>query len=867
MKISARKVLPWQLIEDFTRYRQFLALLLALSIFFVALIVCWELLKTINLQDIKNAFDKLSFRAVLFACLSAMGSYIMLICYEWSAARYAGVDLKRSTIAVGGICASAIGNAVGLSALSGGAIRCRLYFKYGLTTIDVARMSIFVTLSLGFTLPLLAAVAALIHPHDTMLALHLSAGQVWLIAGGVVGLYAGLLLYLYCHRLTQRPNPDSQLFQFLHWSIRLPNLKLASCQFLITLFDVLLAGAILYFLIPNQPNFITFIMIYIIALVAGVLSHVPGGVGIFEAIMLAAFSSQIGAAQLTVALIIYRIIYILLPLIPAGILLLINEGKQFLTAPQVDENETGIAAAIMAVLVFVAGVVMMFSSIIPGYNHPFVTTLIPNKVVNLAHLSASLIGVLCLLLAMGLRRRLYSAWNVSIILLVLGSCCSLLSGLHWIETSFLSAITLLLIKFRTTFYRKSRLRVLPYSLKSFAICFCLIALLVWLTLFIYQNATYNQSLWWQFELDSHAPRGLKMALASFILLTCIMLYWLFRPSLPVINLPKQEELNKAYQIILNSKQPEGLLAMNADKSLLFNQTQTAFIMYAKRRRSMVALYDPIGDSGERAELIWAFRDLCDQHHLRPVFYHVKAANLPFYMDIGLQAIKLGEEALVNLAEFDLTSKGYKDLRYTWNRGQRDGLSLKFYAPGTAPLDELKTVSDAWLSNKHTKEKKFSLGSFSKQYLDRFTIATIEYQGRIIAFVNLLETDQHYSASIDLMRVVQDIPKLTMEFLMVGLILHYQQKGFKYFSLGMVPLAGMQRRRGAPIIQRLGALVFRRGGRFYNFQGLRRFKDKFATHWEPRYMAVPTGLDPLVALIDTTILISGGITGLKKGKKS
>ena len=156
--------------------------------------------------------------------------------------------------------------------------------------------------------------------------------------------------------------------------------------------------------------------------------------------------------------------------------------------------------------------------------------------------------------------------------------------------------------------------------------------------------------------------------------------------------------------MLNSKQPEGGLAMSGDKSLLFNQSHTAFIMYARRGRSMVALYDPIGnDSAARADLIWAFRDLCDQHHLRPVFYQVKANNLPFYMDIGLRIVKLGEEALVNLQEFDLNSKGYKDLRYTWNRGQRDGLSLRFYPPGTAPIDELKAVSDAWLKNKQAKE--------------------------------------------------------------------------------------------------------------------------------------------------------------------
>ena len=865
MKILARKVLPWQLIEYFTRYRQFITLLFGLSIFFVALILCWHLLKDINLCDLKNAADTLSIKAILFACLSTIGSYLMLIGCEWSATRYAGVKLKSSVITLGGICASAIGNAIGLSALSGGAIRCRLYFKQGLTTIDVARMSIFVTLSLGFTLPLLATLAALMNTKNTMLALHLSKNWIGLISSGIISLYAGILIFLYCNRLKTKPNKDTQLFQLFHWSIRLPNLRLASYQFVIALIDTVLAGAILYFLLPVQPHFTTFIMIYILALVAGVLSHIPGGVGVFEAVMLAAFSSEIGAASLTVALIIYRIIYILIPLFIASFLLLINESKHLFTLPEVKETETGIAAIIMAAAVFFAGVVMMFSSVLPGFNHYLVNTFIPNKIINTAHLVASLIGVLCLLLAVGLRRRLYSAWVASVILLFLGSICSLLRGLHWIEAGTLLTIAMLLIYFRHAFYRKSRLNVLPFPIKSFAVCFCLIAVLVWLILFIYQDVPYNHSLWWQFELDTRVPRALRATLGSFILLICIMLYWLFHPALPILNSPKREELIKAHQIILDSAQPEGGLAMTGDKSLLFNESHTAFIMYAKRGRSMIALYDPIGDNTKRADLIWAFRDLCDAHHLRPVFYQVKAANLPFYMDIGLRTIKLGEEALVDLEEFNLSSKGYKDLRYTWNRCQRDGLSLEFYAPGSAPLDELKVISDAWLKNKHSKEKQFSLGSFSKPYLDNFTIATIKFEGRIIAFVNLLETNQHYSASIDLMRFAQNIPKLTMEFLMIGLILHYKEKGFKYFSLGMVPLSGMQRRRGAPLIQRLGALVFRRGGRFYNFQGLRRFKDKFATHWEPRYMAVPAGLDPFVALIDTTMLISGGLTGLKKKK--
>jgi len=288
-------------------------------------------------------------------------------------------------------------------------------------------------------------------------------------------------------------------------------------------------------------------------------------------------------------------------------------------------------------------------------------------------------------------------------------------------------------------------------------------------------------------------------------------------------------------------------------------------MYARRGRSLVALYDPIGSTQQRAEMIWQFRDLCDFHHARPVFYQVRAENLPFYMDIGLTAIKLGEEARVDLERFDLEAKGkeMKDLRYTWNRGTRDGLSLEIHEPGQAPLDELKVISDAWLTGKNVREKGFSLGRFSPEYLQHFRIAIIHFEGRPVAFANLLETHSHELASLDLMRAHPEAPKLTMEFMMVGLIQHYKSHGYARFSLGMVPLSGLQPRRGAPLTQRLGSMVFRRGEQLYNFQGLRRFKDKFQPDWEPRYMAVPAGLDPLVALADTAALIAGGLTGLVK----
>jgi phosphatidylglycerol lysyltransferase len=238
-------------------------------------------------------------------------------------------------------------------------------------------------------------------------------------------------------------------------------------------------------------------------------------------------------------------------------------------------------------------------------------------------------------------------------------------------------------------------------------------------------------------------------MGSAVLLVIVSLTWLLRTARPVIHLPTEDELQRASRILLASDQPDGGLALTGDKALLFHPSDNAFLMYARRGRSLVALYDPIGPAQERAEMIWQFRDLCDLHHARPVFYQVRAENLPFYMDIGLTAIKLGEEARVDLRRFDLEAKGkeMKDLRYTWNRGGRDGLSLEVHEPGQAPLAELKEISDAWLEGKNVREKGFSLGRFSPEYLQHFRIALIRFQGRPVAFANLLETHSNELASL------------------------------------------------------------------------------------------------------------------------
>ncbi|MGY1446070.1 bifunctional lysylphosphatidylglycerol flippase/synthetase MprF [Pseudomonas chlororaphis] len=854
-------------LELLSKYRQPIGMVVTLLLFGIALIACRHLLSELDLYALHDSILDVPKPALLGALAATVVGFVILLGYEWSASRYAGVNLPPRTLALGGFTAFAIGNAIGLSLLSGGSVRYRLYARHGVGAGDVAHMTLFASLSLGCALPPLAALATLSNLPAASAALRLSEGLLASIAGAVLLLCAILVIGIYRRRLPEQPLPDNLLVKAGRRTLRLPGRRLTLLQLLITALDVAAAATVLYLLLPEAPPFGAFLLVYLLALAAGVLSHVPGGVGVFEAILLAAFADKLGAAPLAAALLLYRLIYVILPMLVACVLLLINEAQRLFQTRQSLRVASGLAAPILAVLVFLSGVVLLFSGVTPEIDTRLqhIGFLIPHRLVDASHFGASLVGVLCLLLAQGLRRRLSAAWILTTILLLVGAVLSLLKGFDWEEASLMTLTASLLAVFRRSFYRPSRLTELPFSPLYLVASVCVLGASIWLLLFAYQDVPYSHQLWWQFTLDADAPRGLRSLLGAAVLLVVVSLTWLLRTARPVIHLPNGEELDRAAKILMASSQPDGGLSLTGDKALLFHPNDDAFLMYARRGRSLVALYDPIGPTQQRAEMIWQFRDLCDVHHARPVFYQVRAENLPYYMDIGLTAIKLGEEARVDLNRFDLEAKGkeMKDLRYTWNRGTRDGLALEIHEAGQAPMDELKVISDAWLTGKNVREKGFSLGRFSEDYLKHFRIAIIRFEGRPVAFANLLETYSHDLASLDLMRAHPEAPKLTMEFMMVGLIQHYKNHGYARFSLGMVPLSGLQPRRGAPLTQRLGSMVFRRGEQLYNFQGLRRFKDKFQPDWEPRYMAVPAGLDPLVALADTAALIAGGLTGLVK----
>lgn len=845
----------------FRRNQQRIGIVVTVLIFILALFTFAHLVEDIDRKSLTTAFGNVSWYSIGLAIIAATTSYLMILGYEWSASHYANAKLPIPTLALGGLSAAAIGNALGFSMLTGGTVRYRIYSKKNISALAIIQMTIFASLSLGLALPPIAALMSFTDVTYSAKALHMNETLLIIVASLVILGYIIFLAVASRFISPEHPSKDSRYLCFGLLNIRVPSMRITMLQFLITFLDMLAAGTVLYCLLPASADipFGTFLTVYLLALAAGVLSHVPGGLGVFEVVLLAAFQSQLDKPSLLAALFLYRFIYVIMPLIIACMTLLIVEARRFASTRQTSQISTAVAPVI-SLFVFISGILLILSSIIPepAYKLDTLFLVSPSIVINGAHVLASLTGVCCLIVAHGLWRRLHSAWNLSFLLISMGIMLVLISNLDWLVALFLIFTLGILATFRKIFYRASALLDIVCSIPTLITTGCMLAIAIWFYMFTYRHTPFTIELWWHFDLYSNAGRGLRAITADIILFVVIIITWLLHTSPPKIFTPTTEQLEQAKKITLNSNQPNGALFFSKDKDILFNTSKDAFIMYACHDRTLIALSDPIGNPKYYNELIWQFRDYCDLHNARPVFYQINAKNISHYMDIGLTIIKLGDEITVELSNLDIEQEDKTYLKQIWQVGNTNNLSLKIYNAGELSFDKIKTIIDSSPYKKQEKIRGFSLGKLTENYLQNFRIATIDYRGEMIAFANLLETDTKQLAKVDLIQAVPNAPKLTIEYLLAATALKLKEEGIKHFSLGLSPVAELKPHKNAPLAFRLGSLAFRRSYSFYNVAGLNRFKEKFHPNLEARYIAIPPGVDPFIILTDIAALIAGNI---------
>ncbi len=302
----------------FARIKPWLPALLTLLLLGLALLALRELTREIDYGEMLAQIHATPTSALLLSALFTLLSFVALAGYDLSALAYLRIRLPWPTVALGSFAGYAVGNTVGMGALSGGAVRLRVYGAAGMPTFRVAQLMGFISAGFGLGITFIGAIGLLWGADRAEAVLGV---PIWVMHG--VGLFT-LAFISWVIWLCAR----GRHFTLFGHEITLPTMRLAVVQIAVSALDLLFAATALWVLLPltGEVSFMDFLAFYVIGVSLGVILHIPGGVGIFEAMILLAYGNSLPGPALAGALVLFRSIYYLAPLALAVLLLVLREA-------------------------------------------------------------------------------------------------------------------------------------------------------------------------------------------------------------------------------------------------------------------------------------------------------------------------------------------------------------------------------------------------------------------------------------------------------------------------------------------------------------------------------------------------------------
>ncbi len=308
--------------------------LLILLIFLGAAWLLYERLKRFSFQQIHQSLTGIPISHITVAALLTVINYLILVGYDWFAVRWVGEkDLSLRKIALASFTGYAFSYNFG-STLFGTSIRYRLYSAWGVSLVKILELLVILGLTFWFGLFTLAGIVFIAAPFpisDTIeipktlqflfklpQTLHLPFTNMHWVGIVLLLISVGYVLLSVIHR---KP------LKFFRWHIPLPPLRLTLYQIVIACGDLLVAAAVFYSVLPPvEGGYIKVLGVFMLAFVAGVLTHVPGGYGVFEAFIMCFLpTSPDEGAAIFAAILTFRVIYNWVPLLIAAIMLVCNE--------------------------------------------------------------------------------------------------------------------------------------------------------------------------------------------------------------------------------------------------------------------------------------------------------------------------------------------------------------------------------------------------------------------------------------------------------------------------------------------------------------------------------------------------------------
>jgi phosphatidylglycerol lysyltransferase len=581
--------------------------------------------RNLSVADVRRAMEAIPHEALFWAAGLTVLAYLVLAIYDWLGARYAGRPSSWPRALLASFCGYSLAHNLGFAAVSGAAVRYRLYSAWGYSPVEIGKVIGFTSLTFGLGGMALGGMVLLFEPevlpwageHVPRWALQLAALPLFAVVGAYV--------------LLSRFRRSIRVFGH---DVDLPGVRMAIAQTMLATADVAVTAAIFFVLLPAAPglNFLHFIGIYLAAYAAGIAANVPGGLGVFDGAILLGLSPHMGAAEVVGALLVFRLYYYIVPLFIAGALFAgfeVTQRANWLARfGALGLGAMPLEVPAMTGLVALGGALLIFLGSLPvdvtvlkewaGYEAALAS-----------QFAASIVGSLLVVMAFGLARRLNIAWGGAIFLLLNGALIAWLREEAWWTWGLFLLVAVLLATMRPSFYRDSRLMREPLSqpmvmpLATVTICGLALALVA--------NAGRVQGdSWWEVVLFGDAPPQLRFTVGVTAVLLLFGMVRLLRPAR--IRAEPLDAAARERLAALGATVPAGANAV------LWGDAGRAGFAFTREDGLWIAHGDPAGERRDAINAIWRFRDLCERHAARPAFLGVGEEFLRVYADTGLETL-------------------------------------------------------------------------------------------------------------------------------------------------------------------------------------------------------------------------------------
>ena len=511
-----------------------------------------------------------------------------------------------------------------------------------------------------------------------------------------------------------------------------------------------------------------------------------------------------------------------------------------------------------ALLTALVGVINVTSAVTPALHSRLVLLepTIPLIVRQGSRLTTALAGFALLMLAVNLWRRKRAAWLIAILVLFVSAAAHLLKGLDYEEASLATFVAVWLLFLRSHYHARSDtpsvwqgVRVLGFALlftlaygaigydlldRHFKVTYNLADALRQTIIMFTQ--LYNPGLepitgfGRYFAASIYIVGAVTLAAAALLIARPVFL----RHPASTIERERARQIVEAHGCTRLAR-----VTLLNDKYYFFSPGGSV-VPFTVKGRQVLVLGDPIGPADDFPACVAAFKQHCTRNDWTPSFVHALPENLEKYRAAGFQSACIGHEAVVDLGTFTLAGGENKNMRTSVNRFTRLGWKAEVIQPPLSDelLNDLRRISDDWLTTRKSQEMHFADGWFEDDYIRSGPVIVIrDTDGIIQAFANILPEYQRNERTIDLMRH-RKVENGLMDFLFVSLFLWAREQGVATFSLGFSLFSGVGEHPEDPAVEKALHFIYEHADQFFNFKGLHEFKEKFHPDWQPRYLIYP-----------------------------